>query len=61
MNQLAARVKRVAAAVGALLAAGAAVAYVVRALRERARGTGTHRGPSAGRPLRALRGGAGEG
>jgi hypothetical protein len=61
MSELIVRVKRIAAAAGALLAAGAAVAYVLRALRERARATGTHRGPTAGRPLRAVRGEAGEG
>jgi len=54
------RVGRMAAAAGAVLAAGAAALYVVRALRRRARETSTHRGPTAGRPLRVVRGGAGE-
>jgi hypothetical protein len=55
------RVGRVAAAAGAVLAAGGAALYVMRALRRRARETSTHRGPTAGRPLRVIRGGAGEG
>ena len=61
MSHPAGRVKRLFAAAGAVLAAAAAVLYVARALRERARGAGTHRVPSAGRPLRVVRGGAGEG
>ena len=53
--------KRLAAA-GAVVALGAAASlYVVRALRERGRQTGTGRGPTAGRPLTLVRGGAGEG
>ncbi|HYH78512.1 MAG TPA: hypothetical protein VEX86_01905 [Longimicrobium sp.] len=53
--------RRIAAA-GAVLAAGAAASvYVVRALRERAREAPGRRGPSAGRPLTVIRGGAGEG
>ena len=55
------RARRLAAAAGAVLAAAAAALYVARVLRERARGTGTHRAPDAGRPLRVVRGGAGEG
>jgi hypothetical protein len=65
MNARAGRVGRIAAAAGALLAAGAAALYVARALRRRAGDpaavTSTHRGPTAGRPLRLIRGGAGEG
>jgi hypothetical protein len=49
-------------AAGALLAVGAAATlYVARALRERSREAPARRGPSAGRPLTLLRGGAGEG
>lgn len=61
MSASAGRVKRLFAAAGAAVAAAAALLYVVRALRERARGAGTHRAPDAGRPLRVVRGGAGEG
>jgi hypothetical protein len=61
MNDRAGRVGRLAAAAGAVLAAGAAALYVVRALRRRTRETPAHRGPTAGRPLRVIRGGAGEG
>jgi hypothetical protein len=50
------------AAAGAVVALGAAASlYVVRALRERGRQTGTGRAPQAGRPLTLVRGGAGEG
>ena len=50
------------AAAGAVLALGAAASvYVVRALRQRERETGTRPGPTAGRPLKMIRGGAGEG
>lgn len=50
------------AAAGAVVALGAAASlYVVRALRERQRQTGTGGGPTAGRPLTLVRGGAGEG
>lgn len=50
------------AAAGAVLALGAAASvYVVRALRQRDRQTGTRTGPTAGRPLQVIRGGAGEG
>jgi hypothetical protein len=50
------------AAAGAALALGAAASvYVVRALRQRERQTGNQFGPTAGRPLKAIRGGAGEG
>lgn len=51
------------AAAGAVLALGAAASvYVVRALRQRERegGTDGRIGPAAGRPLRAIRGGAAE-
>ncbi|HEU4558550.1 MAG TPA: hypothetical protein VFS20_11905 [Longimicrobium sp.] len=52
---------RVAAA-GAVVALGAAASlYVIRALKERERQTGTGRAPTAGRPLTVIRGGAGEG
>ncbi|HSU16695.1 hypothetical protein [Longimicrobium sp.] len=65
MSQRTGRVGRIAAAAGAVLAAGAAALYVVRALRRRASEApmvaSTHRGPTAGRPLRVIRGGAGEG
>ena len=61
MSERAARARTIAAALGAVMAAGAAALYVARALRRRARETSTHRGPTAGRPLRLVRGGAGEG
>ncbi|HEX8245971.1 MAG TPA: hypothetical protein VF541_20825 [Longimicrobium sp.] len=61
MSAATGRIRRLFAAAGAVLATAAAVLYVARTLRERARGTATHRGPSAGRPLRVVRGGAGEG
>lgn len=50
------------AAAGALLAVGVAASlYVARALRERGDETPGRCGPSAGRPLTLVRGGAGEG
>ncbi|HET7229052.1 MAG TPA: hypothetical protein VFJ16_03585 [Longimicrobium sp.] len=57
--------KQVAAA-GAVLALGAAASvYVARVLRRRGNGgrsgDGARRGPTAGRPLTLVRGGAGEG
>lgn len=53
------------AAYGAVLAVGAAASvYLARAMRDRReareREAGVRRGPTAGRPLRAVRGGAGE-
>ncbi|HEX6746991.1 MAG TPA: hypothetical protein VF092_06805 [Longimicrobium sp.] len=61
MSERTVPVRRIAAAVGAALVAGAAAVYVTRILRERARTAGGGRGPTAGRPLRLVRGGAGEG
>jgi hypothetical protein len=55
------RTARIAAAAGGAMALAAAALYVVRALRGKARATGTRRGPTAGRPLKLVRGGAGEG
>lgn len=54
--------RRMAALAGAALAVLAAVAYVGRLLRGRAPAqVGGGRAPTAGRPLRVVRGGAGEG
>jgi hypothetical protein len=53
--------KRIAAGAAALAVGAAASLYVLRALRRRARSTSVRRGPTAGRPLTLVRGGAGEG
>lgn len=53
--------RRIAAALAGVVAAGAAVAYVARALRARKADERPARLPSAGRPLTVIRGGAEEG
>jgi len=59
------RWKRVAATGAVLAVSAAASVYLIRTLRdrqaERERERSPRRGPSAGRPLGVIRGGAGEG